>query len=400
MRWLLVHPGPSFSVADVHNGWSEALRGLGEDVMEYNLDARLTFFDSALIGDENAEPDAEGRKPARKALTSEQAVELAVDGILGAVYRWWPHVVVCVSAFFMTPFVLEVMRARGHKIVMLFTEAPYQTNQQLEMAKYADISIVNDPVGLDQYQAASGTAYYQPHSYRPAVHYPSRARKLHDLAFVGSGFRSRIEFFEAMQLGGLDVALGGFWSGLAPGSPLRPYLLSGADADACIDNPQTADLYRRARTGINFYRREAEDDWAGQGWACGPREIELAACGTWFARDPRPESDELFGMLPSFAGPGEAGEQIRWALAHPRKRQEAARQARAAVEDRTFENAAKRLLSLLGKLGQRGENGTSSRPQRQDLFGRDQRRGGVAAAVPGVLGDQPGDRQAGRHRLR
>lgn len=353
MRWLVIHPGPSFSVADVHNGWCEALRGLGEQVMEYNLDARLTFYDSALIGEENADPDADGRKPVRKALTPDQAVELAVDGILGACYRWWPHAVLCVSAFFTTPFVLEVMRSRGHKIVMLFTEAPYQTGQQLEMAKFADVSLVNDPEGIEAYREACPAAEYVPHSYRPSVHYPAapRARRRHDLAFVGSGFCSRIEFFEAMRLDGLNVKLGGFWSGLAAGSPLRPYLLSGAEGDQCIDNTETADLYRASRTGINFYRREAEADHEGKGWACGPREIEMAACGLWFARDPRPESDALFPMLPAFSGPEEAGDMIRWALAHPKQRARAAAAARAAVADRTFDNAAKWLIGLLGNQG-------------------------------------------------
>lgn len=32
---------------------------------------------------------------------------------------------------------------------------------------------------------------------------------------------------------------------------------------------------------------------------------KLAACGTFFARDPRPEGDELFPMLPTFTDPGE-----------------------------------------------------------------------------------------------
>lgn len=347
MRWLVVHPGPNFSVADMHNGWAEALRGLGEQVMEYNLDARLTFYDQALIGDETAEPDGEGRRPVRKALTPDQAVELAADGILGACYRWWPHVVLLVSCFFTPPFVLEVMRSRGHKIVMLFSEAPYQTGQQLEMAKYAGISLVNDPTGLEEYRAASGIAEYQPHSYRPQVHYPSRARKQHDLVFAGSAFRSRIDFFEAMRLDGLSVALGGFWGGLDPESPLRRFLVN--PGDECVDNTATAGLYRRSRTGINFYRREAEEEHRGEGWAIGPREVELAACGTWFARDPRPESDALFPMLPSFTGPEEAGDLIRWALAHPRKRAEAAAAARAAIADRTFTNSAKRLLSLLDR---------------------------------------------------
>jgi spore maturation protein CgeB len=350
MRWLIVHPGPNFSVADVHNGWSEALASLGEQVMEFNLDARLTFYDSALIGETDGEPDSEGRRPVRKALTIEQAVDLATDGLLSAAYRWWPDVILCVSAFFVPPFVMEVMRSRGHRIVMLFTEAPYQDGQQLEMAKYADIALLNDPATLAEYQAVSPVAEYMPHSYRPAIHHPGRpvGGLEHDLAFTGTGFPSRIEFFEAMDLAGLRVALGGFWGRLSEDSPLRQYLLDAEHGgDACMDNTDTAGLYRAAATGINFYRREGEEGRADRGWACGPREIEMAACGLWFARDARPESDALFPMLPSFTSPAEASDLIRWAVGHPDERAGAVMKARAAIEDRTFENAAKRLLRLL-----------------------------------------------------
>lgn len=82
----------------------------------------------------------------------------------------------------------------------------------------------------------------------------------------------------------------------------------------------------------------------------GPREVEMAASGLWFCRDGRPESDALFPMLPSFTSPAEASDQIRWALAHPDERAEAALKARAAIEGRTFANSARRLLSLLEKL--------------------------------------------------
>ena len=75
----------------------------------------------------------------------------------------------------------------------------------------------------------------------------------------------------------------------------------------------------------------------------------MAASGLWFARDPRPESDELFPMLPSYSGPAEASELIRWALAHPDERAEAAARARAAVAGRTFTEHARQLLRLLDR---------------------------------------------------
>ena len=161
------------------------------------------------------------------------------------------------------------------------------------------------------------------------------------------GFPSRVRFLEGMDLAGLDVHLAGPWLDLPEDSPLRDW--TAHDLDGCVDNTDTAGIYRAARTSLNFYRREAEDAHAGQGWAMGPREVELAACGTWFTRDPRPEGDALLHMLPTFSDPGEAGEQIRWALAHPDARDKAAAAAREAIADRTFTSNAKQLLKLLGK---------------------------------------------------
>ena len=158
-----------------------------------------------------------------------------------------------------------------------------------------------------------------------------------------------------MDLSGLDVLLGGGWPGLAQDSPLREHLLDPEQRDTavenmrCTDNDVTAEIYRSARCGINFYRREGEDSWDGGGWACGPREIEMAACGLPFARDGRGESDELFPMLPAFTSPAEASDQVRWLLADDARREKAAAAARAAVADRTFTANAKRLLRLLDK---------------------------------------------------
>jgi spore maturation protein CgeB len=346
MRWLLIHPGPNFSVADVFTGWSEALTGLGEEVMEYNLDRRLTFYDMACL--ETGVTDNEGHPQIRKALNRDQAIGLAADGILGAAMRWWPQVILCTSAFFTPPFVLEVLKARAFKIVMLYTESPYQDEMQLKMAEYASLNLLNDPVNIEKYRAVSPSEY-MPHAYRPQLHSPGPAvpDMACDLGFVGTGFPSRRTFFEAMDLAGLDVILAGNWRGLEETSPLFRFLAH--EPDRCLDNEQTRDVYRSAKAGLNLYRTESEDEHAGEGWACGPREIEMAATGLWFTRDPRPESDELFPMLPAFTGPAEASQLIRWALAHPDERAEAAAAARAAVSDRTFTNHAKRLLELLDR---------------------------------------------------
>lgn len=347
MRWLVCHPGPQFSVHDVYVGWVEALRALGEDVLEFNLHERLQVYDAALL--ETGKVDAGGHPEVRKAFTREQAIMAAIQGITGACYTWWPHVVLGVSAFFMPAWYLDVMRDRGHKVVLLMTESPYQDDEQLKRAERADLTLLNDPANIERFRQL-GPAEYMPHAWRPSVHRPGPAvpELKSDFAFVGTGFKSRVEFFERMDFSGLDVLLAGTWPDLTEDSPLRKHM-PGGDVVQCTDNTETADIYRSARAGINFYRREGEKSWDGDAWAIGPREVELAACGTFFLRDSRPEGDALFPMLPTFDGPGDASEKLRWWLAHDGQREKAAAAARAAIADRTFEANAKRLLELLDK---------------------------------------------------
>src|SRR5215471_15544909 len=137
MRWLVIHPGPNWSVADVYTGWVEALRNLGQQVEVYDLGDRLTFFDSAVL--DTGRTVAGGLAELRKACnTKAEVVAMAAENIWAVAYRWWPDVILGVSAFFMQPPVLDVLRSRRHKIVLLHTESPYQDTEQLNRAAHAD----------------------------------------------------------------------------------------------------------------------------------------------------------------------------------------------------------------------------------------------------------------------
>jgi len=349
VRILVVHPGPNFSVADVHDGWVEALRGLGVEVASFNSDDRIQFYGHALIS--TGDVDDSGHPLVRRAMSDADAVRMAMQGVSHAAFSMWPDAVIFVSAFFVTPGLMALLQSRKMKVVMLATESPYQEKMQLERAQCSDITLLNDPTNIEEYRKLGITTEYAPHAYRPSVHYPLAGEPNKDLnadlAFIGTGFSSRIEFFENMNLDGLDVLLGGCWP-LASKSPLRQYM--GHDIEECVPNYETAEVYRNAKCGINFYRREyddADDAATTTPWAMGPREVEQAACQMPFLRDPRAEGDEVLHMLPTFSGPEDAGEILRWLLAHDEERAKIAGQAREAIADRTFENNAKRLLKLL-----------------------------------------------------
>lgn len=335
MRFLVAAPGPGYSVADVYEGYVEALRAAGQHVVEFPLDAMLTLYDNVFL--------QVGPGKFTKALTGTQAAEYAADRLAGALYKVRPDVLIVVSGFFVHPVLLEQARHDGVTVITLHTEEPYEHQRELDLARHADLALLTDPVNIDAFRSVTRAEHFG-HAYRPSVHHPGPADPVLscDLAFVGTAYPSRVQFLEQMDLGGLDVILGGNWTGLAADSPLRQYI---ATVD-CLDNEESAELYRSARVGLNLYRREGEQL---AGWAMGPRELEMAACGLPFIRDPRPETDDVLGMLPTFTAPEEASALLRWLLDHDDERQALASKAREAIADRTFDAHAARLLRLLEK---------------------------------------------------
>jgi spore maturation protein CgeB len=274
---------------------------------------------------------------------------MAAEGIKGACWEWWPDVVFIVSGFYVPPIIYQVMRDRGHRVVLIHTESPYEDDRQLARAGYADLNLVNDPTNLDRFAEVAPTAY-SPHGYDPNTHRPAPGdpRLASDFCFVGTGYPSRVEFLEQVDWSNLDVTLAGHWPGLPDGSPLRPFLAH--PPDVCSPNGQTVRLYQSTKTSANLYRREATQESLAEGWSIGPREVELAACGVFFAREPRGEGDDLFPTLPRFTTPGELGDLVRWYLTRPEAREAAAGGARAAIADRTFANHAAEALRLLDKI--------------------------------------------------
>jgi len=334
MRILTVEPGPAFSVADVHQGWFKAFQDLGINVRNFNLSDRLSFTEASLR--DRVPEEERGQIAAR--MVSEQ--------LRAACFDFWPDLVVITSAFFVPPETYDIIRDRGIRIAVILTESPYEDPFQLGIAARADIALVNDLVNLDAYRAVQPNTWYNPHAYDPEKHCrrPPVTDLVSDFAWVGTAYPSRIKWFEQINLDGLEVILAGNWQQLPTTSALYPHLLH--DPANCLDNNETVDVYSSTRASVNLYRKESEVGFDA-GWAMGPREVELAATGTFFLRDPRPESDLVLPMLPSFASPEEFSDKLRWWLDHDEQREEATKAAQAAISNRTFVNNAK---SLLGRI--------------------------------------------------
>lgn len=338
MRALVVGPVAAWSVADVFHGWCQGLQACGVHVYPMALTDRYLFYERAVVlGDD---------REVVKAMTKQEAMTAASQHILAACEEFAPDVVFVVHGANVDPKVLAKIRRRK---VLVLTECPYEDETQAGFALIAepDLILLNDPTHQAVFDQIA-PSFYVPHAYDPDVHHPGGS-VTRDCCFVGTGFHNRVQWLERVDWAGIDFVLAGEWGLLEPGHPLHRFLLHPDDPRECLDNPQTADLYRSTAAGFNVYRYEQQGEMSkAEGWAVNPREVEMLACGLWFARQSRPESDDLFGdLLPAYSEPEELGDLIRWAIAHPSHREAAARSAFARIEDRTFSNHASRALARL-----------------------------------------------------
>lgn len=341
MRAVVVHPGANFSVADVHAGWIKAL-GRYIDVFEYDYAARLGFWDRVYVKNETEDRYV-------PAFQLELVARLALEGLGTALWELDPDLVFIISGLFIDGPAVDVMRKRGVKVVLLCTESPYEDDRQVALAAHCDAVLVNDPTNIETFAAVNPNTRYVPHSYDPEIHRPDGPSVPSDVVMAGTGYPSRVEFITQVDWSGIDLALLGNWSKLPDGSPLRAHVRHDLAWEG-YPNAATVDWYRGAQAGFNLYRKEAQRDDLTAGWSMGPREIELAACGTFYMTEPRGENLEVLPFVPKFESPAQFSEEIRWWLDRPHLRDEVAQKARETVAGWTFENRARQLLVWLSKL--------------------------------------------------
>lgn len=337
MRAVVVYPGPEFSVSDVADKLAKGIASNGVQTTAFNLHDLMAFYSNAYVRTENDDY--------LKAFDEPGVVQLCMDHLKAELWKLQPDLVVVVSGFFTDLELLDRIRTRNHRVIGVLTEQPYETGRELEFASHCDVAVLNDPTHLERFAEVS-RAIYLPHSYDPDVHHANGRSDRYDFAWCGTGYPSRVEFMEKVDFGAARVALAGNWQSLDDGSPLLPYLID--QRDFCLDNVETADLYRSAAMSVNTYRKEHDEGADADGWAMGPREVELAACGTFFAREPRAEGEELLPMLPTITEPSELSDVLAWSMSHPVERQAAADAARGAVAHRDCVNAAAELLRFAG----------------------------------------------------
>lgn len=350
MKVLLLHPGASWSTADVATGLRYGLIHHGVQVIDYRLDARIP---RAAVWLKNAWRAAKKNDPTvEKPNTADVFYQAGIESITAALHHE-VDVVLVVSGMFLHMKILRMMKRAHIPVVVLFTESPYDP-QELAMAKIVDGCWTNERSSVDAFRAVNRNSGYLPHAWHPERHQPGPQPgddqvPAHDVVFVGSAFQERIDWLSAIDWTGIDLGLYGMWA------PLKRHRLRQYVRSAPVSNVTTAALYRRAKVGLNLYR-------TSQGWgkhaaqiahaeSLNPRAYELAACGAFHLSSYRAEVGEVFGdLVPTFRHPTEASGLIRSWLANPDGRAHVAAELPACVAEMSWVDRATRVIGDLQRL--------------------------------------------------
>jgi hypothetical protein len=349
---LLVHPGSSVAPADVEAGLRFGLEHHGIQVIRYRLDERLDASQRWLY---TAWRRAKKTNPAIERPTQADVFYQAGLGALERALRHQVDVVLVVSAMYLHPDVIVLMKRAGLRVTVLFTESPYDLEHELTVAAMVDGCWTNERSAVPAFQAVNARAGYVPHGWHPQRHVPGPHPgddqvQAHDVVFVGSGNRERVEWLSTIDWTGIDLGLYGSWDCLGARSPLRAFVRG-----AQTGNATTAALYRRATLGLNLYR-------TSQGWgpdaptidhaeSLNPRAYELAACGVPHLSTYRAEVPEVFGdLVPTFETPDEASALIRTWLADPDRRARSASALPACVAESSWVDRSTRVIGDLHTL--------------------------------------------------
>ena len=353
MKVLVVSPGSIVSTGDVDAGLRYGLEAHGVQVVRYRLTERIALSQSWLEyvcrerADRTIEPPSWG-----------DVIYHASAGVLERALRHEVDVVLVVSAMFIHPDALILMRRAGLRVVVLFTETPYDIEQELRTAKLVDGCWLTERVAVDAYRSVNPRCGYLQHAWHP-LHHRADAQPddqsvpAHDVVFVGSPFPERVAYLSAIDWSGLNV---GFYGWLRPdGLNLVDEHPLARFAFAPVANKTAAALYRRAKLALNLYR-----DAPGAA-SLNPRAYELAACGCPFLTTTRAESRERFGQHVEDLSnhPVEAGQQIRRWLADRERRRAAAAALPACVVDDSWTTRAKTIIGDLQTLLHQRDSATA-----------------------------------------
>lgn len=335
----------SFHVSSTRDVWQKVNAGLeanGVEVVPFDLMQRYQLY-AFLHG-----------KLERSKMKIPQdwaPTTLAYEVLLGAAVFHECDTVLIVSPQYLPVEIPQMMRRVGLKTAAFFTECPYEdTIHTPIVASVFDYAFVNDRHSVGLFEAFCEHVEYVPHCYDPKVQFPSEEERDENVIFIGTGYQSRVKFMKQVDWPA-RLDLYGWWpkEWLRYGTPLRKCVRSKSTTTP----EETADLYRKAAVAFSLHREARyvgtdESIMRGEAYSLGPRNWELAACGTFQVSDFRQELVDVFGdSVPLYETPAELTALLKRAFNEPGWRQEMAQRQTEAAEPYSCERVMRTVAQAL-----------------------------------------------------
>jgi spore maturation protein CgeB len=329
VRILFVWAAAVTATAEVSRGLRAALARLPDvEVTDFRTPRRLVYHGLALANSDR--PDL--------ADDIELVSRLACEGIVAEALHRRSDLVVVTAGGGIHPLGLELCNRAGLPVAVVFTESPYEDDQQAVFARHCGHHFTNDRLSARERGWTYLPAAFDPRVWRPVEPDPALAC---DVLLSGTGWAERQAFLEQVDWTGIDLRLRGTWPGITKSSPLWPHYEQDRRA---YEGAELAVQVASAKICLNFHRAHPRAE------SLNPRAYELAGCGACQVSDERPELSEVFGdAVPTFRAPGELGRIVRGLLVDDRWRNELADRQRRYVlaGGHTFDDRARVLLETI-----------------------------------------------------
>jgi spore maturation protein CgeB len=353
VKILLIDGTADTSSKDCMDGYLAALKRAGVETFVYAANGRLNVAASYLdYCWRKSERLGEGRPRPTDMDVAYWAGIWSIEMAL----RTDPDLILVMAGMYFSKLNMQLLRKATYtqsKMALIVVDAPYDDNQAVNVLHLYDAVFVNERASVPMYREYNLNTYYLPACYDPGRHRPDLPVGVdtprHDVVFVGSAFRERVELLSAVDWSGIDLGLYGNWSGLGSRSKLRQFVRGGP-----VPNAYAAQLYRASKICLNLYRSRLSDPPvplpSGMAQSLNPRAYELAACGVFQVSDYRDEVRDLFHAgVPMFTSAAELERCLRMWLEPEREgvRRMLAEEQSRYVEGHTFDARVAQMLDIL-----------------------------------------------------
>ena len=254
---------------------------------------------------------------------------------------------------------VELLRKRGYKTAVWFTDDPYYTDWTLTIAERYDYVFTLELGCVSFYQnAGCRNVYYLPFAVNTNVFQPMQVASTYqsDICLIGTAFWNRIELIDRLTPILLDykvIIAGWWWDRLDNYSKLSDSIKLGE----WMTPEETACYYNGAKIVINLHR-SIHDDTINvnttkkiPALSVNPRTFEIAGCGAFQLSDFRQETAQLYALgteIASCTTHDELVHKITYYLRNEEERQAIALSGLARTRrDHTYQKRLSTMLSII-----------------------------------------------------